>query len=314
MPNVTVEKSITLDLLPDTKPGTSATSDMPVIETHPDSVPKPQPEKAEHKDVTATPTESPSAEPEAKKPQGVQKRLDELTRNWREEQRSRQASEELLKKALGLLEQSKAPAKAEVSTDDPEPAEPDETKYTDQKAYNADFRKYLVEQARWAGRQEFKQLQKRDSDERSKRSQEENRKKLALAYQANVVKAREKYTDYDEVVGDESLPITAPMADAIAEAGELGPEIAYHLGTNREEALRISQLSPRGQFLELGKLAFKLGNPAKPPVPPVSQAPKPITPIKSGATAATSSDEESMEAYAARRAKQLQEERRPGRR
>jgi hypothetical protein len=313
MPDVIVDKPVTLDLLEQKKPALHATSDAPVIETKPDvEVKKAAPVEGKKEDVTATPeTESASADVEARKPaKGVQKRLDELTRNWREEQRGRQKSEELLAKALTLLE--KGPAKAEPSGDDPEPEEPDVSKYTDQAQYNTDYRTYLRNVARWEGRQEFKSLQKRDTEERQKRTREEQGLKLAESYQTHVSKARSKYPDYDDVVGNDALPISRPMADAIMEAGEQGPELAYHLGQNPDEALRISQLSPRAQFLELGRLAAKLSQ--APATTPVSKASPPIKPLSTGVTASRSSEEESMEAYAAKRMKQLQEERRPGRR
>lgn len=311
MPDVTIEKKVVLDLLPDSKPGTSATSDVPVVETRPDASPAAT-DKVTTEDVTATPeSESSSAEPEAKKPaKGVQKRLDELTRNWRNEERARRIAEENLQKALALLEKGPQ-TKADTSTDDPEPVEPDPSKYNDQNVYNADYREYFKKLARWEGRQELKSQQKRDAEERSKKSREEDDRKRVESYQSNVAKARDKYPDYDDVTGNPYLPITAPMRDAIFEAGEQGPHLAYHLGQNPDEAERISKLSPRAQFLELGRIAAKLTQPA---TTQVSRAPKPIKPLESASGAATSSDEESMEAYAAKRIKQLQEERRPGRR
>ena len=57
MPDVTVDKGITLDLLDQQKPGTSVTSDMPVVETHPDSKPKPDaaaPAKAQDAEESAS--------------------------------------------------------------------------------------------------------------------------------------------------------------------------------------------------------------------------------------------------------------------
>lgn len=317
MPDVAIEKKAVLDLLPDGKPKQSATSDMPVIETKPDvEVKKAATEEVKKEDVSATPDkpESPSAEPEAPKAKGVQKRLDELTRNWRDEQRARERSEKLLADAMETMKrlaEGKPAHETKADSDDPEPAEPDVKGYTDQEKYNTDYRGYLREQAKWVARQEFKTLQKQDTEERQKRTREEQGRSMAETYQKHVSKAKEKYPDYEEMAGDPTLPIARPMADAIVEAGELGPEIVVHLHQNREEAERIYKLSPRGQFLEIGKLAAKLSQ-GETKVAPVSQAPKPIKPLTTGTGAATSSDEESMEAYAAKRTKQLQEENRRG--
>ena len=324
MPDVIIEKGITLDLLDQQKPGTSVTSDMPVVETRPDASPK-KPEAAAEKakEEESAPSETPessSAAPDGQvKPpaKGVQKRLDELTRNWREEQRAREATQQQLERTLGLLEKAMAGKPAETATDDAEPVEPDVNKYTDQLQYNADYRTYLKNMAKHEGRQAARETQKQEREESQKRAQEDGRKKVIDSYNANVTKAREKYPDYDAVAHADGVPITAHMRDAIVESDN-GPDIAYHLGQNVQEAFRISQLPPRRQLMELGLLSAKLAQPAQaaaPVVPkaPTTPAPKPITPISSGGGAPTASrGEESMEAYAARRAKELAKERVPG--
>jgi len=325
MPEVSVEKQPVLDLLSETKPGLSTTSDMPVIETKPDVVvkkaaPEGKPE-GETQEVSATPDkpESSSADPEAGKPpaKGVQKRLDELTRNWRDEQRAREATQRQLTEALETMKrlaEGKPAVEAKADADDPEPAEPDVKGYTDQERYNTDYRAYLKQMARWEGRQEFKSQQKRQAEETSKRTREEQARKSSETYLSHATKARTKYPDYDDVTGANTNPalvVTHAMADAIVEMGETGPDVAYYLGKNPEESQRIANLSPRAQFLELG--AIKATLKSETTKPSVSQAKPPIKPLQSGGSnAATSSDEESMEAYAAKRAKQLADERRPG--
>lgn len=317
MPEVTVEKKVELDLLPDTKPKPSATSDMPVVETKPDAQ-KAATDEVKKEDVSATPdSESSSAEPEAPKAKGVQKRLDELTRNWRDEQRARKRTEELLAESLETMKrlaEGRAP-EAKTDSDDPEPTEPDVSKYTDQEKYNTDYRQYLRNLSRWEGRQAYKQehkaQQQRESEARSKQTQEEGYRKMVSNYEVHVAKARAEIPDYDEIARDPTLPISKPMANAIMEAGELGPKMVVHLHQHRDEALRISQLSETGQLLELGKLAVKLSPTSA--ATSVSTAKPPIKPLSTGvASAPASGDEESMEAYAAKRQKQLAEERRPG--
>ena len=84
MPDVVIEKGVTLDLLDQTKPDLSSTSDKPIIETKPDvAKPAAAPDKAQDADDSATPDKpaDAAASAEPKKPaQGVQKRIDELTR------------------------------------------------------------------------------------------------------------------------------------------------------------------------------------------------------------------------------------------
>lgn len=95
--------------------------------------------------------------------------------------------------------------------------------------------------------------------------------------------ARDKYDDFDEVVYDDSLPVTRDMALAI-QLSDNGAELEYYLGRNRKEAERISRLHPLAQAKELGKLEAKLADapaPAK-----TSSAPDPIRPIGGKGSAA----------------------------
>lgn len=121
---------------------------------------------------------------------------------------------------------------------------------------------------------------------RSRREQLENDREtaqeLALeAYQARVEIAAQKYSDYAEVVGNPSLPITPAMAEAIMDS-EVGPDVAYFLGKNPKEAARISQLNPVSQARELGRLEAIVSTqrqtpkPAAAPVQPVGARSAPV--------------------------------------
>jgi len=91
--------------------------------------------------------------------------------------------------------------------------------------------------------------------------------------------ARGKYDDFEQVAYNPSLRITDVMAQTI-QASEIGPDVAYFLGSNPKEADRISRLVPLLQAKEIGKLEAKLAS--DPPVKKVSSAPAPITPIRGG--------------------------------
>jgi hypothetical protein len=88
--------------------------------------------------------------------------------------------------------------------------------------------------------------------------------------------ARDKYDDFDQVAYNPQLKITDVMAETIR-ASEIGPELAYHLGSNPKEADRISRLSPFLQAKEIGKIEAKLAD--APPVKKTSSAPAPISPV-----------------------------------
>ena len=71
------------------------------------------------------------------------------------------------------------------------------------------------------------------------------------------------------------------MAETIR-ASDIGPEIAYHLGSNPKEAERIARLSPYLQAKEIGRIEAKLAD--APPVKKTSSAPAPIRPVTARAS------------------------------
>ena len=107
------------------------------------------------------------------------------------------------------------------------------------------------------------------------------------AYHEREEAAREKYDDFEQVAYNPKLPITDVMAQTI-QASDVGPDVAYYLGTNPQEATRISRLSPFLQAKEIGKIEAKLAS--NPPVKKSSSAPAPITPVGTRAAATPSYD------------------------
>lgn len=96
------------------------------------------------------------------------------------------------------------------------------------------------------------------------------------AYHDKEEEVRGKYDDFDQVAYNPQLPITDVMAETIR-ASEIGPELAYHLGSNPKEAERIARLSPFLQAKEIGKIEAKLAD--APPVKKTTSAPEPIKPV-----------------------------------
>lgn len=91
----------------------------------------------------------------------------------------------------------------------------------------------------------------------------------ATKYQTQVVEARTKYDDFDEVALDPTLPVTREMFEALQ--GEKATDILYALGQNPEEANRIATLSPFEQAKEIGKIELRLSKKEK----NISSAPEP---------------------------------------
>lgn len=105
---------------------------------------------------------------------------------------------------------------------------------------------------------------------------ERQRAQLQDAYHEREEKARDKYDDFEQVVYNPRLPITNVMAETI-QSSEIGPEVAYYLGSNPKETERISKLSPFLQAREIGRIEAKLAD--APPVKKTTNAPPPIEPV-----------------------------------
>lgn len=324
MPDVKIEKGITLDLLPANEPATSSTNDMPIIETQPDSIAAPESKEAPETEGTttgesATPekeaTADSAATPETKKPaKGVQKRIDELTREREEAKRLAESEHAEKLRLLALLEKGgKQEQSTDVQTEDLPPVKPSKADYADPDAYDAAMDSFIEAKASWTAKQEVKAA----LDEQNRKTMEANiaaeQKAVQTQYMARVEKVMEKYPDFKEVAESPDVTVSIPMAHAIIHS-EQGPDIAYYLGKHPEEAARISSLLPPLQLVELGIIAASLKTPASSPAavkPIVSAAPKPIKPLGTGAGNIEKPIEEmSMEEYAAKRIPELNAQRR----
>jgi len=115
----------------------------------------------------------------------------------------------------------------------------------------------------------------------AQRELQKQRAQIEDAYAESEEEARGKYDDFDQVAYNPQLRITDVMAETI-KASDLGPDLAYWLGSNPKEADRISRLSPLLQAREIGKIEAKLG--AEPPQKKTTSAPAPIKPVTARAT------------------------------
>ncbi len=121
----------------------------------------------------------------------------------------------------------------------------------------------------------------------AKREAERQKMDMLEAYQDREEEARNKYEDFEQVAYNPKLPITTVMAETI-QASDIGPDLAYYLGTNPKEADRISRLSPLLQAKEIGKIEAKISS--EPVLKKTTSAPPPIAPISGRGTGAPSYD------------------------
>jgi hypothetical protein len=121
----------------------------------------------------------------------------------------------------------------------------------------------------------------------ARREQARMQSEIIESYHDREEDARNKYDDFEQVAYNPKLPITDAMAQTI-QASDVGPDMAYYLGSNPKEAERISRLAPLQQAKELGKIEAKLAD--NPPVKKTSSAPAPIAPVTARSSGSSSYD------------------------
>ena len=121
----------------------------------------------------------------------------------------------------------------------------------------------------------------------AKREAAKQQSQVLESYHDREEEARSKYDDFEQVAYNPRLPVTNVMAETI-QSSEIGPELAYYLGSNPKEAERISRMSPLGQAKEIGKIEAKLVS--APPVKKTTSAPAPISPVTARSSGAPAYD------------------------
>lgn len=156
-------------------------------------------------------------EPEAdepRKPRGVQKRIDELTGNWRNAERERDHWREVAMRTIAA----------------PEPVYDEQAYYQEPEFSQPLSPQSLLEQAKQLLRQEQQQQE--------------------IGQKAAQFKASVSDPETQDFLNSPYAPITTEMADIMLEH-ESGAQIAHWLARNQSEAARIAQLPPHKQALAL---------------------------------------------------------------
>jgi len=121
----------------------------------------------------------------------------------------------------------------------------------------------------------------------ARREAAKHQSQVLESYQEREEAARDKYDDFEQVAYNPKLKITDVMAETI-QSSEIGPELAYYLGSNPKDADRIARLAPFIQAKEIGKIEAKLA--AEPPVKRTTSAPAPISPVTARTSGSPSHD------------------------
>ena len=234
----------------------------------------------------------------ANKAKGVGKRIDELTRNWREAERREAA-------LLALLQQNRTqPEPPARPTQDDKPKTLADFDYDEGK-----FQAHIFEQAE----RRAADVARRELTTAQERQAAEQRRSSFKSRSAEFAKTVE---DFQSVAYARDLPISPDMAEVIQDSDD-GPALLYHLGKNPDIAEKIAQLPPKAAARELGKIEARLAferEKAKPEK--VSKAPPPPPKVEGADPGNLSvkpdspdSDALSDEEWARKRNKQLERRR-----
>lgn len=216
----------------------------------------------------------------------IQNRIDELTRNWRGEQRARETVERELHDLRSQLAQAKATS-----------AEPRLEQF---KTYD----EFVDAKAAWKAEQivaaKLDEFQRNNLQTFEQRNQQERAAHAAQQFD-HALSAVEKdgaakFKDFAEVVANG--PKLGPQVGTMVLQTEAPAEISYYLAKNPEHGIAIASMHPLAAMREIGKLEAQFTSKR------VTSAPPPPTTVGQSSKATSGlSDELSAKEWYARRAK-----------
>lgn len=234
-------------IVEDAQQPNAAKATEPKVEAKPEAGdPQNQPEESADSDETDA-----QGQP-AKKNRGVGKRIDELTKEKYDALRERDHWREMAMKGQKPEPESQ-PAQM-ASTDPNEPT-----------LESCDFDVSKFNKAWYA----WQRAQERQQEQAAQRHRKFMDSETAF---------RAEHPDYDAVAKNPELPITAAMAEVIADTDN-PPALAYYLGQNPQEAAAIAQMDERAMGRAIGRIEARLSAPPAPSTTPRQPEPKPVTPF-----------------------------------
>lgn len=219
------------------------------------SVPKSDAEAAEL-EAAATPEVQDSEKP---KPDPVAQDKEERQRN-----RTTQYIERLKAEVAQLRQAIPQPA--------PQAAKAPEGEPTLDK-YDYDIAAFTRAHADWAVKEA---LSARDQEQQT-RAKEAERQDAVSRYEEQVQAVLDVHPDFYEVVGTIDPQFITPELEAAIIKHPNGARLAYHIGTNDDDAFLLASTRPELMAAAVDRLAKRLAAPAAPVAAPAPATPKPIT-------------------------------------
>lgn len=143
-----------------------------------------------------------------------------------------------------------------------------------------DYTEFVAAKAVWRHAQ---QATERDANEafteaeaarqRAEAIRQQEKQYTDQAWGEQIKDAQSRYTDFEAVAFDQSVPITDQMAEII-KSSDMGADLAYYLGKNKAIAADIAKMQPIEAARVMGRIEATLSAPA------LEQKPKPPTRLR----------------------------------
>ncbi len=219
-----------------------------------------------------------SAETDAeqhKPPRGVQKRLDQLTREKYEERREREKLSALVEKQAQMLEMALRQQQAPAQRNDGPPS-PDDFSAG---RFDPDYIEALTDYKAQKAANNLFERQKQEAARNQYETQANETRNTIARKEVEFGKAHGDYEDVKRfLLADDAIANHQGIGAAIMQS-ENPPALLYHLGKNPDLAYKIAGLDPIRAAAELGRIEERLSRPA---LKPVSQAPAPAAQVSQG--------------------------------
>jgi len=191
-------------------------------------------------------------------PKGVQKRIDRAVRQKYEAE----ARANVLEERIRNIEQ------AQQRQQPSEPGEPKLDQFDN-------IEDYVTAKARYIAKQELTTTltarEKAEADRNAKTAQE----RTVDNWNKRVSLATDKLPDFGEVVGSSDVTFKDPVTFMAIQESDIGPQIAYYLASNPDEADEIAELTGVAAVRAIGRLEAKLQSKQV----SLTKTPAPIKPV-----------------------------------
>lgn len=118
---------------------------------------------------------------------------------------------------------------------------------------------YIRDSARYEARKEFEAQNRKSTETQKSQEQAAQQREMQKRLDSFVQSGLGKYDDFDEVVLDDGLNISQTLGELFLES-EHGPDIAYAMASDPNEAKRVSAMTPSRQAAWFGQKEAELSS------------------------------------------------------